>query len=197
MFLIIDNYDSFVYTLARYVGLCGFERKVIRNDAVSLQDIQSLNPTGIIISPGPCAPKDAGLSNQIIREFSGKTPVFGVCLGHQCIGEVFGGCIERSAPVHGRTSKILHDGSGVLAGLPQNFPATRYHSLIVEEIENSDLIKTAWLADGTLMGLRHKSHPTYGVQFHPEAVLTQNGLQIIRNFIDLSLTFHKERKNVA
>jgi anthranilate synthase/aminodeoxychorismate synthase-like glutamine amidotransferase len=179
---VIDNYDSFTYNLVQYLGELGVEPKVYRNDAVTVGELALYD--GIVISPGPGAPEDAGVSTQAIRELSGKVAILGVCLGHQCLGEAFGGKVVRNEPSHGKTSWIRHDNSGVLAGVSDPFEATRYHSLIVERSSIPDeLVVTAWTADETVMGLRHFRHPTYGVQFHPESVLTKEGKKILGNFI--------------
>jgi anthranilate synthase/aminodeoxychorismate synthase-like glutamine amidotransferase len=179
---LIDNYDSFTYNLVQYMAELGVEPDVFRNDAVTVDVLSSFD--GIVISPGPGRPEDAGVSNEAIRALSGRVPILGVCLGHQCIGEVFGGRVLRNEPAHGKTSWIRHDNSGVMAGVSDPFEATRYHSLIVERSSvPAELVVTAWTADGTVMGLRHARHPTYGVQFHPESVLTREGKKIIGNFV--------------
>jgi len=179
---VIDNYDSFTYNLVQYLGELGVEPVVYRNDEVKVSDLAAYD--GIVISPGPGTPEDAGISTQAIRELSGKVAILGVCLGHQCLGEAFGGKVVRNQPSHGKTSWIRHDNSGVLAGVSDPFEATRYHSLIVERASIPDeLVVTAWTADDTVMGLRHTRHPTYGVQFHPESVLTREGKKILANFI--------------
>jgi anthranilate synthase/aminodeoxychorismate synthase-like glutamine amidotransferase len=179
---VVDNYDSFTYNLVQYLGELGVEPVVYRNDVVTVGELAAYD--GIVISPGPGTPENAGVSTQAIRELSGKVVILGVCLGHQCLGEAFGGKVVRNEPSHGKTSWIRHDNSGVLAGLSDPFEATRYHSLIVERSSLPDeLVVTAWTADGTVMGLRHARHPTYGVQFHPESVLTKEGKKILANFI--------------
>ena len=179
---LIDNYDSFTYNLVQYMAELGAEPRVFRNDEVTVAELAGFD--GIVISPGPGTPADAGVSNQAIRELSGRVPILGVCLGHQCIGEVFGGRVIRNEPAHGKTSWIRHDNSGVMAGVTDPFEATRYHSLIVERSSlPAELVVTAWTADGTVMGLRHTRHPTYGVQFHPESVLTKEGKKVGGNFI--------------
>jgi anthranilate synthase/aminodeoxychorismate synthase-like glutamine amidotransferase len=179
---VIDNYDSFTYNLVQYLGELGVEPVVYRNDAVTVGELAGYD--GIVISPGPGTPEEAGVSTQAIRELSGKVAILGVCLGHQCLGEAFGGKVVRNEPAHGKTSWIRHDNSGVLAGVSDPFEATRYHSLIVERSSVPDeLVVTAWTADETVMGLRHVRHPTYGVQFHPESVLTKEGKKILSNFI--------------
>jgi len=185
--LIVDNYDSFTYNLVQYFGELGCEVMVKRNDAVSLDQISSLRPTHVCISPGPGRPAQAGLSNDIVREFSARVPLLGVCLGHQCIGEVFGGKIV-AAPrlLHGKTSQIRHNGSGVFANLPNPFTATRYHSLIVSPNSVPDCLEvTAQTSEGEIMGLRHRDFPVHGVQFHPESILTAEGKKLLANFVAL------------
>jgi para-aminobenzoate synthetase component 2 len=191
MILIIDNYDSFVFTVARYFAELGAEIKVVRNDAVSVGDVKLLAPEAIILSPGPCGPREAGQSMPIIEGLSGQIPILGICLGHQCIGEVFGGKVVRARePMHGRSSAINHDGTGVFKGLPSPFKAGRYHSLIVEALDgNASLSVTARSDGGEVMGLSHVEHPTYGVQFHPESVLTEYGHAMLGNFLRLSRGF--------
>jgi len=179
---VIDNYDSFTYNLVQYLAELGAEPEVFRNDEVQPAELASFS--GIVISPGPGTPADAGISVQAIKDLSGKVAILGVCLGHQCMGEAFGGKVVRNEPAHGKTSWIRHDNSGVLAGVSDPFEATRYHSLIVERSSMpEELVLTAWTADGTVMGLRHAKHPTYGVQFHPESILTKEGKKILANFI--------------
>jgi anthranilate synthase/aminodeoxychorismate synthase-like glutamine amidotransferase len=185
--LIVDNYDSFTYNLAQYFGELGCALIVKRNDAVSLDEISALGPTHICISPGPGRPAQAGLSNEIVRRFGPKLPVLGVCLGHQCIGEVFGGRIV-TAPrlLHGKTSQIQHDGRGVFANLPSPFEATRYHSLIVSPDSVPDCLEiTAQTSEGEIMGLRHRDLSVHGVQFHPESILTTEGRKLLANFVAL------------
>jgi anthranilate synthase/aminodeoxychorismate synthase-like glutamine amidotransferase len=185
--LIVDNYDSFTYNLVQYFGELGCALMVKRNDAVSLDEISSLRPTHVCISPGPGRPAQAGLSNDIVREFSARVPLLGVCLGHQCIGEVFGGKIV-AAPrlLHGKTSQIQHNGSGVFANLPNPFTATRYHSLIVSPDSVPDCLEiTAQTSEGEIMGLRHRDFPVHGVQFHPESILTAEGKKLLANFVAL------------
>ena len=178
----IDNYDSFTYNLVQYMAELGAEPEVFRNDGITVDELAKFD--GIVISPGPGRPEDAGISTEAIRKLSGKVPILGVCLGHQCLGEAFGGRVIRNEPAHGKTSWIRHDNSGVLAGVSDPFEATRYHSLIVERSSvPADLVVTAWTPDGTVMGLRHTKHPTYGVQFHPESVLTKEGKKILGNFV--------------
>lgn len=183
--LVIDNYDSFVYNLVQYLGELGAEPLVYRSDAISVDQAAELNPDGLLISPGPGTPADAGISNAAIEHFCGSKPILGVCLGLQCLGEVFGGKVVRAPKVmHGKTSQIHHNGSGVFAGLPTPFEATRYHSLIVERSSVADALTiTAETEDGLIMGLRHKEHPVDGVQFHPESILTDSGHSLLRNFL--------------
>jgi para-aminobenzoate synthetase component II len=180
MILLIDNYDSFVHNIARYFRELGAHVNVVRNDEVPRQ----MHAKGIVISPGPCTPNEAGASMDVIQKFSGKIPVLGICLGHQAIGQVFGGKVRRARhPMHGDSSLITHDNSGVFKGLPQNVTVGRYHSLIVEDVEATPLRVTARSEDGEIMGLEHKTHPTFGVQFHPESILTEHGYDMLRNFL--------------
>ncbi|HVE15487.1 MAG TPA: aminodeoxychorismate/anthranilate synthase component II [Chthoniobacterales bacterium] len=187
MILVIDNYDSFTYNLVQYFGELGAEPLVKRNDEITLAEIADLKPDRICISPGPCTPKEAGISNSVLREFSGKMPIFGVCLGHQCIGDVYGGDVVRAERLmHGKTSPILHNGGNVFAGLPSPFEATRYHSLLVKRDTLPDCLEiTAWTEEGEIMGLAHKELPVYGVQFHPESILTSEGKRLLGNFLKL------------
>jgi anthranilate synthase/aminodeoxychorismate synthase-like glutamine amidotransferase len=187
MLLMIDNYDSFTYNLVQYLGELGQDLKVYRNNRIAIADIENMNPDRIVISPGPCTPKEAGISIDVIRHFAGKIPLLGVCLGHQSIGEAFGGEVIR-APylMHGKTSMIHHDGKTIFAGLPNPFEATRYHSLIIKrETIPSVLEVTAWTDDGIIMGVRHKQFKVEGVQFHPESILTGAGKDLLRNFLKL------------
>jgi anthranilate synthase/aminodeoxychorismate synthase-like glutamine amidotransferase len=187
MVLIIDNYDSFVYNLAQYLGELGWQPVVYRNDRITLSRIEELAPSHIIISPGPCTPLEAGVSNEVILRFGGKIPILGVCLGHQCIGHVYGGKIGRTVPVHGKTSVIHHDGKTIYQGLPNPFPATRYHSLIIEtEGCPSCLEITARTSEGIIMGVRHRDYVVEGVQFHPESILTEAGHDLLANFLRLN-----------
>jgi anthranilate synthase/aminodeoxychorismate synthase-like glutamine amidotransferase len=183
--LVIDNYDSFVYNLVQYLGELGAEPLVHRHDELALDEIVALDPDAVLISPGPGRPEDAGLSNEVIAQFAGRRPVLGVCLGHQCIGQVYGGEVVRAPEImHGKTSLIRHDATGVFAGLPQPLEATRYHSLVVaRDSIPDDLVVTAWTDDGVVMGLRHRSHAVEGVQFHPESILTAAGHDLLRNFL--------------
>jgi len=185
MLAVIDNYDSFTYNLVQYLGELGAEIKVFRNDEVTLADLVTLSPSHLVISPGPGQPGDGGISNDAIRRFTGRVPVLGVCLGHQCLGAVFGGRVSRAPRLmHGKTSRIHHHGTGLFAGVPSPFEATRYHSLIVEEPVPDCLEVTAFTAQGEVMGLKHRQHPAFGVQFHPESILTQHGKQILQNFLN-------------
>jgi anthranilate synthase component 2 len=191
MILMIDNYDSFTYNLVQYLGELGAEVKTVRNDEITVAEIRELEPDGIVISPGPCTPDDAGISLQVVAELGGSIPVLGVCLGHQCIGQVYGGQVVRAGKVmHGKTSMIHHRGQGVFAGLPQPFEATRYHSLVLKKDTVPDCLEvTAWTEnpDGgieEIMGVRHKTLPVEGVQFHPESIMTKVGHDLLRNFID-------------
>ena len=184
--VVIDNYDSFVYNLVQYLGELGAEPEVYRHDEIDLAGLTALNPDGLVVSPGPGRPEDAGISSAAIKSLGeAGTPVLGVCLGHQCIGAVYGGSIERAPRVmHGKTSEIIHDGTGVFAGIPSPFVATRYHSLVVERDSVPDVLRiTAETEDGLVMGLRHVEFPIEGVQFHPEAILTESGRPLIANFL--------------
>jgi anthranilate synthase component 2 len=183
--LVVDNYDSFVYNLVQYLGELGAEPLVHRSDALTLDEIVAIEPDAVLVSPGPGRPEDAGLSGAIIERFAGERPVLGVCLGHQCIGQVYGGEVVRAPEImHGKTSLIHHDGSGVFAGLPSPFEATRYHSLVVDRASVPDELRiTAWTDDGVVMGLRHREHLVEGVQFHPESILTASGHDLLRNFL--------------
>jgi anthranilate synthase/aminodeoxychorismate synthase-like glutamine amidotransferase len=187
MVLLVDNYDSFTYNLAQYLGEFGCDVEVHRNDKISVEDIARRKPDHIVISPGPCTPQDAGICIELIQRLAGKFPILGVCLGHQAIGAAFGGKVVRAPKIfHGKTSSIQHDGKGVFRKLPDPFTATRYHSLIVERKSlPRDLAVTAETDDGIIMGLRHRRHKLEGVQFHPESVLTQSGKQLLKNFLSL------------
>jgi anthranilate synthase/aminodeoxychorismate synthase-like glutamine amidotransferase len=186
MILLIDNYDSFVFNLARYVRELGGEPLVRRNDALTPDDIARLAPSHIILSPGPCSPAEAGVSTDVVRRFGAATPILGVCLGHQCIGAAYGGQIVRARkPMHGKTSRIHHDGRGIFAGLPTPLTATRYHSLVIAPASlPPELRVTARSDDGEIMAVQHAEHPVTGVQFHPESVLTDDGKLMLRNFLD-------------
>ena len=188
MLLMIDNYDSFTYNLVKYFGQLGEQVVVYRNDRITLEEIENLAPERIVISPGPCSPCEAGVSVPTIERFAGKVPILGVCLGHQAIGAAFGGNIVRSDYLmHGKTSPIHHDGKGLFKGLPSPFQATRYHSLIVERATFPACLEiTAWVEEGEIMGLRHRYLPIWGVQFHPESILTECGMDILRNFLEMT-----------
>jgi anthranilate synthase component 2 len=185
MILVVDNYDSFTYNLVQYLGELGAEVKVVRNDEVTLAEIEALKPERILVSPGPCSPTEAGISCDVIRHFGPRLPLFGVCLGHQAIGHVFGGRVVRAGRLmHGKTSPIVHTGTGILAGMPNPFEAIRYHSLLVErDTLPAELALTAWTAEGEIMGVQHRTFPVVGVQFHPESILTQDGKRILQNFL--------------
>ncbi|MES2983289.1 MAG: aminodeoxychorismate/anthranilate synthase component II [Verrucomicrobiota bacterium] len=185
MLLILDNYDSFTYNLVQYFGELGVEMKIFRNDALTVDDVKKLAPEKICISPGPCTPNEAGISLELIRELGPTTPILGVCLGHQSIGQVYGGDVVRADRLmHGKTSPIHHNSSSVFAGLPNPFEATRYHSLIVKRETLPDCLEiTAWTAENEIMGLRHKEYPVHGVQFHPESILTEHGKQMLETFL--------------
>jgi anthranilate synthase component II len=188
MIAVIDNYDSFTYNLVQYLGELGAEVCVYRNDAIRPHELDALQPSHIVISPGPGTPDDAGISKDVIRELGTRRPILGVCLGHQCIGEVYGGKVVRAPRlVHGKTSPVYHYGDGLFVGLPSPFEATRYHSLIVAEPAPDALEITAFTTEGEVMGLRHKTLPIFGVQFHPESILTTGGKQILRNFLSVRL----------
>ncbi|MDR9857652.1 aminodeoxychorismate/anthranilate synthase component II [Paenibacillus sp. VCA1] len=190
MILVIDNYDSFTYNLVQYLGELGEEVKVYRNDEIDIPGIEALAPDHILISPGPCTPNEAGISLEAIEHFKGKIPIFGVCLGHQAIGQAFGGRVVRAERLmHGKTSPILHQGTSVFEGLPSPFTATRYHSLLVERSTLPDCLEiTAETEEGEIMGLRHKEYPIEGVQFHPESIITDHGHQMLRNFLKRTAT---------
>ena len=186
MLLMIDNYDSFTYNLYQYLAELGAEVVTVRNDKITLEDIEYMDPQGIIISPGPSTPLEAGISNDVIRHFGRNVPTLGVCLGHQCVGHVYGAKVDRAGEIrHGKTSMIHHDGKGVFAGLPSPFEAIRYHSLVVYPETLPDTLEiSAWTEDGLVMGLRHKEHPVEGVQFHPESIMTPQGKALLQNFLD-------------
>lgn len=189
MILVIDNYDSFVHNVARYFAVLGAASEIVRNDAVTIDDIRRLQPDAIVISPGPCTPAEAGISSAVIEELSGKIPILGVCLGHQCMGQVFGGRIAHALrPLHGQMSEISHDGKGLFAALPSPLPVGRYHSLIVEPTPAMERVLRvdALSEEGEIMALSHREHPTLGVQFHPESVLTPQGRALFGNFLELA-----------
>ncbi|MCL5034861.1 MAG: aminodeoxychorismate/anthranilate synthase component II [Bacteroidetes bacterium] len=186
MILLIDNYDSFTYNLYQYLTELGASVRVSRNDKITVADVRSAKPEAIVISPGPKTPSEAGISEGIIKEFYKSVPILGVCLGHQAIGEVFGGRVTKApVPMHGKTSQIIHNGKSVFTSLPIPFPATRYHSLVVSNKEVPEGLEViAWTEDDLIMGLRHRNYPTVGVQFHPESVMTENGKILLQNFLD-------------
>lgn len=188
MLLVIDNYDSFTYNLVQYFGQMGVEQRIFRNDEITAEQALALDPDRVLLSPGPCSPTEAGVTLDIIRAFAGRKPIFGVCLGHQAVGQYFGGKVVRAKRLmHGKTSPVLHNGSGLFNGIPVGFQATRYHSLLVErESFPSDLEITAETAEGEVMGLRHRTLPIWGVQFHPESIATENGMKILQNFMELN-----------
>ena len=183
--LMIDNYDSFTYNLVQYLSVLGAEVLVFRNDQITLEEIEALAPDGIVISPGPCTPREAGVSVDLIRKFAGRTPLLGVCLGHQSIGTAFGGRIVRAKRLmHGKLSEIHHTGRGIFSGIPSPFRAVRYHSLVIEEESLPPVLEvTARSEDGEIMAVQHREHPLYGIQFHPESVLSEYGMEILRNFL--------------
>ena len=190
MLLMIDNYDSFTYNIVQYLAQLGEDVRVVRNDELSVDAIASLRPDRLVISPGPCSPHEAGISVEAITRYAGIVPMLGVCLGHQSIGAAFGGNVVRSISLmHGKTSPIHHDGQELFAGLPNPFNATRYHSLVVERSSLPETLEvTAWVDNGEIMGMRHRTLPVWGVQFHPESILTEGGMALLQNFIDLTHT---------
>jgi anthranilate synthase/aminodeoxychorismate synthase-like glutamine amidotransferase len=187
MLLVIDNYDSFTFNLVQYFGQLGVEQRVFRNDEITPDEAVALNPDRVLVSPGPCSPNEAGRSLDMIEAFAGKKPLFGVCLGHQCIGQFFGGKIVRADRLmHGKTSPIVHKNTDLFQGLPNPFDATRYHSLLIERQSIPDCLEiTAETSEGEIMGVRHKSLPVWGVQFHPESIATEHGMDILKNFLTL------------
>ena len=196
MLLIIDNYDSFTYNLVQYFGELGAEPLVKRNDEITVAEIEALQPEAVVISPGPCTPKEAGISNEVIAQIGPRLPILGVCLGHQCIGHVYGGAVVRAGRLmHGKTSPILHDGTGVFVGLPSPFEATRYHSLIIDPpTVPATLVVNARTAEGEIMGVHHRDYPIHGVQFHPESILTRHGKDLLKNFLRIASEFHAKKK---
>ena len=186
--VVIDNYDSFTYNLVQYLGELGAHLDIYRNDKVSIAKIRSRKPDCIVISPGPCTPNEAGISNEVISTFSGKLPLLGVCLGHQCLGQVFGGEIIRAKRImHGKISNIYHSRDAIFKGVPNPFPATRYHSLLIKRANVPSVFKIiAWTDRDEIMGVKHKKHPSWGVQFHPESIMTTSGMQILKNFLELA-----------
>jgi len=188
MLLMIDNYDSFTYNLVQYLRELGEEVEVYRNDKISLEEIEKLAPARLVVSPGPCTPNDAGISVDVIKHFAGKLPILGVCLGHQSIGQAFGGKVVRADRLmHGKTSPVFHDNRELFVGLPDPFDATRYHSLLVERSSLPECLEiTAWTAEGEIMGMRHRDLPVWGVQFHPESILTVAGMNMLNNFLQMT-----------
>jgi anthranilate synthase/aminodeoxychorismate synthase-like glutamine amidotransferase len=186
--LVIDNYDSFTFNLVQYFGQLGVEQRIFRNDEITPEQALALKPERLLLSPGPCSPREAGVTLDIIKAFAGRVPIFGVCLGHQAIGDYFGGKVVRAERLmHGKTSPIRHDGKDLFKGLPQEFPGTRYHSLLVErESFPAELEITAETAEGEVMGLKHRTLPIWGVQFHPESIATPDGMRILQNFLELN-----------
>lgn len=192
MILVIDNYDSFVYNLARYIERMGVSCTVLRNDALTLETVREMAPEAIVISPGPCTPREAGISIDLVKYFGPEIPILGVCLGHQAIGEAYGGSTHKAPrPVHGKSSAITHDGSVLFKGLPNPMEAGRYHSLVTKLPEDCDLVVTATSDRGEIMAVQHYTHPVFGVQFHPESVLTEGGQEIISNFVAFAQSFHE------
>ena len=189
MLLVIDNYDSFTYNLVQYLGELGQDVRVVRNDAITVDEIASMKPERIVISPGPCTPKEAGVSVETIKRLAGKIPILGVCLGHQSIGQAFGGrVVHAKTLMHGKTSQMTHTGAGVFTGLPSPYRVTRYHSLVIErETCPACLDVTAWTDDGEIMGFRHKSLAVEGVQFHPESIMTEHGHALLKNFLSMKV----------
>ena len=188
MLLMIDNYDSFTYNLVQYLRELGEEVVVYRNDKITLHEIDKLGPERIVLSPGPCTPNEAGISISVVHHFAGELPILGVCLGHQSIGQAYGGRIVRADRLmHGKTSPVYHDGRELFAGLPDPFDATRYHSLLVEKTSLPQCLEvTAWTKEGEIMGMRHRELPIWGVQFHPESILTVDGMDMLRNFLEMT-----------
>ncbi|MEW6060564.1 MAG: aminodeoxychorismate/anthranilate synthase component II [Bacteroidota bacterium] len=186
MILVIDNYDSFTYNLVQYLGEMNVELQVVRNDKITVDEIRKLKPEAIVISPGPCTPKEAGVSVPLIKEFYREIPILGVCLGHQSIGEAFGGNVVKApSVVHGKTSEVLHEGKGIFKSIPTKFKATRYHSLVIEPKTMPGILDvTAKTADGVVMGVQHKQYPVFGVQFHPESIATEHGKVLLKNFVE-------------
>ncbi|MER3447177.1 MAG: anthranilate/aminodeoxychorismate synthase component II [Candidatus Dadabacteria bacterium] len=193
MILMIDNYDSFTYNLVHYLGELGEKVLVFRNDKITIEEVGRLNPDIVVISPGPCTPKEAGISVDLIKEFAGRIPILGVCLGHQSIGYAFGGNIVRAKRLlHGKTSQVYHDGKGIYEGVPNPFEATRYHSLLIERESLPDELEvTSWTDEGEIMGVRHREYLIEGVQFHPESILTKHGKDLLRNFVRIASSDYK------
>jgi anthranilate synthase/aminodeoxychorismate synthase-like glutamine amidotransferase len=196
MILIIDNYDSFTYNLYQYLGELGYEPAVFRNDRITLDEIEQQRPSHLIISPGPCTPLEAGISNEVVRHFGGRIPILGVCLGHQCIGHVYGGLVTHApVPTHGKSSPVYHDGKTIFRNLPNPFDGGRYHSLIVELTEQSNnLEESARTAEGVIMGIRHRRYNVEGIQFHPESIMTEAGHDILTNFLSVTSAVRPEEQ---
>ena len=192
MLLVIDNYDSFTWNLVHYLGELGAKPEVVRNDRISAEEALARDPEAIVLSPGPCTPNEAGICLELIREANGAVPIFGVCLGHQAIGQAYGGRVVRASKLmHGKVSEILHEGDGVFHGINGPFRATRYHSLtIASESMPADLVETAHTEDGTIMGVRHRTDPVHGVQFHPESIASEHGHRILKNFLEIARGFN-------
>jgi len=198
MFLVIDNYDSFVHNLARHFEIADVETRVVRNDAITLDEIEAMAPEALVLSPGPCTPKEAGVCVEAVKHFGAILPILGVCLGHQAIGEAYGAQTLRAGkPVHGKAAEITHDGKGVFKTLPCPMNVGRYHSLILQPSKSCKLITTAQTGDGEIMAMRHPIHPVYGVQFHPESVLTEHGQTLVQNFVDIVREHRTLNKSAA
>lgn len=197
MIVVLDNHDSFVYNLARYMALAGWEYVVARSDEITIDEIRMYQPRGIVLSPGPCTPAEAGICVETIQKLGPEIPILGVCLGHQCIGAAYGAAIIRAEPVHGKASKISHEGDALLNGLPSPFDGGRYHSLVIEPRCQKPLIVTARTADGTVMAVRHSHYPVHGVQFHPESILTPEGSKVIENFTRIALEWDAQKAAAA
>ena len=198
MFLVIDNYDSFVHNLARYFEMTGVSTQIIRNDAITIDEIKELKPEALILSPGPCTPKEAGICVEAVKTLGPTLPMLGVCLGHQAIGEAYGAITLRAdTPIHGKATAITHNQQGLFAGLPSPLNVGRYHSLIVQPSKTCPLITDAQTGSGEIMALSHPAHPVYGVQFHPESVLTEHGQPLVQNFVDLAQSWYKLKASAA
>ncbi|MCB9983411.1 MAG: aminodeoxychorismate/anthranilate synthase component II [Rhodospirillales bacterium] len=198
MFLVIDNYDSFVHNLARYFEMTGVSTQIVRNDAITIDEIKDLKPEALILSPGPCTPKEAGICVEAVKTLGPKLPILGVCLGHQAIGEAYGAMTLRAnTPTHGKATAITHNQQGLFASLPSPMNVGRYHSLIVKPSKSCPLLTTAQTNGGEIMALAHPTHPVYGLQFHPESVLTEHGQHLVQNFVDLAESWHKLNQTAA
>lgn len=194
MILVIDNYDSFVHTLAGYIHKLGYKTSLKRNDEITLDDIERLTPAAIMISPGPCTPQDSGICIELIKTFGASIPILGVCLGHQAIGESYGGRTIKTTPMHGKASEIQHNNAPLFQNIPSPFTAGRYHSLITDLPEHCPLNVTAWTTDNIIMAVQHESHPVFGVQFHPESILTDQGIDVLKNFLYFAVDWNKRHK---